>query len=189
MERRQYVATLGTFVATGLAGCGSDDPADETATPTGTPTPTPTRTDGEQPSFPDTIQRLLLEEDALPEEEGWSLVRANNQQEGWYTYEFERNDEDGRLHVMYSDVWVYDGNEAATDDYESRESGYQENRETTALDVGERGIGWVDRIAVALFYEENALGQIEYQVYDDGELTGATLDLARSYAGLMYEDW
>lgn len=187
MQRRRFVATLGALTATGLAGCGNDDPASNTDTPTQTPTPTD---DGEGATspFPDEIKTLLLEEEDFPDEE-WTLVKADNPQTGWFTHELNRRDDDERLHAMFSDVWLHEDRESATEDYESRKSDYVEYRDTTALDIGDDCVGWVDGIAVALFYEGDTIGQIEYQIYDDGELAGATVDHARTYAEVMNGKW
>lgn len=46
MRRRQYVAAVGTALATGLAGCGDDEPSDDTDSPS-TPTHTPGSDDPE----------------------------------------------------------------------------------------------------------------------------------------------
>jgi len=80
MERRQYVATLGTLTVTGLAGCG-DNSSDETPTETPTETTTPPSDDPEdwQETYRSALEQNDIDVDFIDVNEQRLVLDYNTQ--------------------------------------------------------------------------------------------------------------
>ena len=77
MDRRQYVAALGTLVATGLAGCGdSEETPDGTDNETEAPTATPASEDPDdwQTTYHSALEEGDIQVEFIEANEGWMVV-------------------------------------------------------------------------------------------------------------------